>query len=115
MTSTASIIVTALLAALFAFASAIKLLGAKQSLAVRDHLGITPQLWRTIGALEAAGVIGVLIGLAWPPLGVAAAVGLALLSVGAIVNHLRAHDRLVDAVPAAIGLGLAVTSAVLQA
>jgi len=38
--------------------------------------------WRVIGLLELAGVVGVLAGLAWAPIGVAAAVGLALLFVG---------------------------------
>ena len=62
----ATVIVTACLAALFAFSSSIKLLGVRQSLAVRDHLGIKPTPWRLIGALELAGVVGVLVG-PWRP------------------------------------------------
>ena len=112
--STATVIVTIVLAALFAFASAIKLLGVRQSLAVRDHLGISPTLWRVIGLLELAGVVGVLAGLAWGPIGIAAAVGLALLSVGAIVSHVRASDSVADTAPAVIAVALAAATAVLH-
>jgi DoxX-like family len=110
----AKAIVTALLAALFAFAGLIKLFGVRQSLAIRDHLGVKPVQWRVIGLLELAGVAGVLAGLAWVPLGVAAAIGLALLVLGAIVFHVRASDCVADVAPAVIGLGLAVATAILQ-
>ena len=46
-----------------------------------------------IGALELAGVAGVLAGLLWAPIGIAAAIGLTLLSIGAIAFHVRASDR----------------------
>jgi DoxX-like family len=110
----AKVVVTALLAALFGFAGSIKLLGLRQSLAIRDHLGVQPAQWRVIGLLELAGVAGVLVGLVWAPIGVAAAVGLALLVLGAIVFHVRASDGVADTVPAVIGLGLAVATAILQ-
>jgi hypothetical protein len=111
---TATVVATFLLAALFAFAGSIKVLGVPQSLAIRDHLGISPTVWRVIGLLELAGVVGVLAGLAWQPLGIAAAVGLALLSVGAVASHVRASDGAGQSVPAAIGLVLAVATAVLH-
>jgi hypothetical protein len=57
----------------------------------------------------------VLAGLAWAPIGVAAAVGLALLVLGAIIFHVRAGDGAADTAPAVIGLGLAVATAILQA
>ncbi len=111
----ATVVVTILLALLFAFSSSIKLLSAPQSLAIRDHLGVSPTLWRVIGILELAGVIGVLVGLAWAPIGIAAAIGLALLSVGAVAFHLRARDGVVKTAPAVIGILLAAATAVLQA
>ncbi|MGB6207750.1 DoxX family protein [Mycobacterium sp.] len=110
----AEAIVTALLAALFAFAGLIKLFGVRQSLAIRDHLGVKPAQWRVIGLLELAGVTGVLVGLAWAPIGVAAAIGLCLLALGAIVFHGRASDSATDTAPAVIGLGLAVATVILQ-
>ena len=114
MVMTAEVIVTALLAALFAFAGLIKLFGVRQSLAIRDHLGVKPVQWRVIGLLELAGVAGVLVGLVWAPIGVAAAIGLALLVSGAIVFHVRASDSVADTAPAVISLGLAVATAILQ-
>jgi uncharacterized membrane protein YphA (DoxX/SURF4 family) len=110
----ATVIVTVLLALLFTFSSAIKLLGAPQSLAIRDHLGVSATLWRVIGGLELAGVIGVLVGLAWRPIGIAAAIGLALLSVGAVAFHLRASDGIVKSAPAVVGVILAAATAIVQ-
>jgi hypothetical protein len=111
---TATVIVTLLLAALFAFSASIKLLGVTKSLAIRDHLGVTPIQWRLIGVLELAGVAGVLVGLLWRPIGIAAAIGLTLLSIGAIAFHLRASDRAADVAPAVIGIALAAATAVLH-
>jgi DoxX-like protein len=112
--NTATVIVTLLLAALFTFSASIKLLGVSRSLAIRDHLGVKPLQWRLIGALELAGVAGVLVGLAWPPIGIAAAIGLTLLSIGALAFHIRASDRAVDMAPAVIGIALAAATAVLH-
>jgi DoxX-like family len=111
---TATVVVTILLAALFTFSSSIKLLGVPQSLAIRDHLGVKPLQWRLIGACELAGVAGVLVGLLWAPIGIAAAIGLALLSIGAIAFHLRAADGAKDTAAAVIGLALAAATAVLH-
>jgi len=52
--------------------------------------------------------------LVWAPIGVAAAIGLALLVSGAIVFHVRASDSVADTAPAVISLGLAVATAILQ-
>ena len=57
---------------------------------------------------------GVLIGLLWSPIGIAAAIGLILLSLGAVAFHLRASDRIAEMVPAVIGVALAVAAAVLH-
>src|SRR3569623_831498 len=111
---TATVIVTILLAALFTFSASIKLLGVAKSLEIRDRLGVKPLQWRLIGVCELAGVAGVLVGLLWSPIGIAAAIGLALLSIGAIAFHLRASDRAADMAPAVIGLALAAAAAVLH-
>ena len=65
----AKVVVTALLAVLMGFAGSIKLVGVKQSLEIRDHLGVKPMQWRVIGAFELAGVAGILAGLSWAPIG----------------------------------------------
>jgi hypothetical protein len=111
---TATVVVTILLAALFTFATSIKLLGVAQSLAIRDHLGVKPMQWRLIGVCELAGVAGALVGLIWAPIGIAAAIGLALLSIGALAFHLRASDGAKDMAAAVVGLVLAVATAVLH-
>ena len=55
-----------------------------------------------------------LAGLLWAPLGIAAAIGLALLSIGAVAFHLRASDRVAEMVPAVIGIALGAAAAVLH-
>ncbi|MFF9194122.1 DoxX family protein [Streptomyces sp. NPDC014779] len=66
------------------------------------HLGMSRGLYRVVGALEVAGAVGLLLGPASAPLGVAAAIGLALLMTAAAVVHLRHGDPPVRALPAAV-------------
>lgn len=52
-----------------------------------------PESWMTaLGVLKAAGALGLLVGFAWPVVGVAAALGLVVFFVGALFVHLRARD-----------------------
>ncbi|MEU2235805.1 DoxX family protein [Streptomyces vietnamensis] len=57
------------------------------------HLDMSPGLYRVVGALEVAAAVGLLLGPASAPLGVAAAIGLALLMTAAAVAHLRHGER----------------------
>lgn len=52
-----------------------------------------PRSWLpALGAVKLAGAVGLIVGLLGPPaLGIAAAAGLVLFFVGAVVTHLRAH------------------------
>lgn len=53
-----------------------------------------PESWVVpLGALMLAGSFGLLVGFAMPAVGVAAATGLVLYFVGAIIAHLRARDH----------------------
>src|ERR1700760_4042275 len=61
---------------------------------------------RLIGAAELAAAAGILIGLWWHPLGIAAAAGMAALLVGAIITHRKAADSVKDMAPAVVGLVL---------
>jgi len=79
-------------AAFFALGSA-KVLALAPLRARAAHLGFSTDAYRAIGALEIAGAAGVLLGLAVPPLGALAAVGLLLLLAGAVVAHLRNGDN----------------------
>jgi len=60
-----------------------------------------------LAACEFAGAVGLLIGLAWAPIGIAAAVGLVLYFLGAIVAHLRVGDIKGIGTPA-VPFGLAI-------
>ncbi|HEU4946944.1 MAG TPA: DoxX family protein [Kribbella sp.] len=54
--------------------------------------GRVPLSWMIpLGSLKAAGALGLLVGLAVPLIGTAAAVGLVLFFLGALVVHLRAR------------------------
>ncbi len=54
-----------------------------------DRVGV-PHSWMIpLGILKAAGALGLLIGIFVPSIGIAAAVGLVLFFVGAIITHLR--------------------------
>ena len=86
-------ILAIVVAATFAFTGGIKLFNVPQSLEIRDRLDVPPGLWRVIGTLEWAGAAGVLIGLAYRPLGLLAAIALAALLVGAMVARLQAARR----------------------
>jgi hypothetical protein len=62
-------------------------------LANMTRLGV-PEAWLpALGALKAAGALGLLFGIAVPLIGIAAAAGLTLFFIGAVITHLRAGDR----------------------
>jgi DoxX-like family len=51
-----------------------------------------PESWLPmLGALKAAGAIGLLVGILVRPIGIAAACGVILFFIGAIITHLRAR------------------------
>lgn len=61
-------------------------------LANSAEVGVPPSWLPLLGALKAAGAVGLLVGLAGVPLiGVAAAAGLTLFFLGAVIAHLRAR------------------------
>ncbi|MDV3129119.1 DoxX family protein [Mycobacterium sp. 21AC1] len=70
-----------------------------------------PQSWMIpLGSLLGAGALGLLAGLAIPALGIAAATGLVLYFIGAIIAHLRVRDFALG--PAAVFLTLTVATLV---
>ena len=109
----AATVLSVVLAVGFLGSGAIKLIGNKTALQMRDRVNVGAQLWRVIGALEVAGAVGLLVGLAVPALGIAAAVGLSLLLIGAVGAHLCANDAR-NALPAALLLLLAVALIVIR-
>jgi DoxX-like family len=75
-----------------------------------------PRSWLPmLGALKLAGAIGLLVGVVGPPaIGIAAATGLGLYFIGAVIAHLRARVFYNIAFPGAY-LGLSAASLVLLA
>jgi uncharacterized membrane protein YphA (DoxX/SURF4 family) len=83
-----------------------KLTGQSKMRESAAHFGIPWSRYRLIGVAELAAAAGVLIGLWWHPLGVAAAAGMAVLLLGAIITHRKAADGIKEMAPAWLGLVL---------
>ena len=89
----ATIVLSSILALLYAVGGVGKLAGARQQVETARHLNIAWQRFRLIGIPEIAASGGLLAGLAVAPLGLAAASGLVLLMAGALSFRIRVHDR----------------------
>ncbi|MGV0742912.1 DoxX family protein [Mycolicibacterium sp. XJ870] len=64
-----------------------------------------PQSWMVpLGTLQGAGALGLIAGFVLPPIGLAAAIGLVLFFIGAVIAHLRVGDRHFSAVLPALTL-----------
>jgi hypothetical protein len=81
-----------LLAAICFLPSTAKLTAQPAMQASAEHFGVEWSRYRLIGVAELAAGFGVLAGLFWHPLGVAAATGMAALLGGALLMHARAGD-----------------------
>jgi len=113
-----SIVVDVLLVVLalpFLGSGVMKIVGASAMRSSADHLGLSFSSYRLIGVLEVLGAAGLLVGIAWRPAAIAAAVGLALLMVGAIGYHRRAHDAPGEIAPPVVLGVLSLAGAVLAA
>ncbi|MGK2885585.1 MAG: DoxX family protein [Rhodococcus sp. (in: high G+C Gram-positive bacteria)] len=75
-------------------------------------LGVPSSWLPRLAAVEVTGGIGLLVGLAVPAIGIAAAVGVVLYFVGAVITHIRANDKAIVA-PVMIGI-FAVVALVLR-
>jgi len=95
---------------LFVITGGVKVVGLRQSLAIRDHFGMAPRLWRVIGALETSGAVGTVLGIWSTPLGVAATAGLACLMIGAVASRLRVRDPLLPVLGDLSVLALVITT-----
>ncbi|MGH8256021.1 MAG: DoxX family protein [Steroidobacteraceae bacterium] len=86
------IVVTVLAAAANAFAATNDFIRPKWLLVNMARVGVAESRLTLLGVLKAAGALGLLIGFGVPLIGTAAAGGLALFFIGAIITHLRARD-----------------------
>lgn len=102
------IAVSLLLAAACLVPASAKLLGHPKMQKSAAHFGIPWRRYRLIGVAELAAAAGVLAGLWWHPLGVAAAVGMILLLIGALLTHRRTLDSAKEMTPALLTLVITV-------
>ncbi|GCE15956.1 DoxX family protein [Tengunoibacter tsumagoiensis] len=87
------IVLGILTAALAAFSGIAKLRRDPRIVKSLHEVTKIPLSWLPVlAALEIAGALGLIIGIFWAPLGIAAAIGLVLYFVGAVVAHLRVGD-----------------------
>jgi hypothetical protein len=89
-------------AVVFAALGALKILALPPMRVRAAHLGFSVAGYRAIGALEIAGVAGVLVGVSAPVIGGLAGAGLLILLAGAVVAHLRNGDSPRHLVPAVV-------------
>jgi len=89
---TAYIIVTAVAAGANIYAAANDFIRPKWLLGNMSKLGVPGSSLPIMGVLKAAGALGLLIGIGVPLIGIAAAGGLTLFFIGAVITHLRAGD-----------------------
>ena len=59
---------------------------------IHDVVGVPLKFFPFLAACEFAGAIGLLGGIFWVPLGIAASAGLVLYFVGALLAHVRVGD-----------------------
>jgi uncharacterized membrane protein YphA (DoxX/SURF4 family) len=95
-----------LLAAACLLPGSAKLLGHPKMQKSAAYFGIPWRRYQLMGAAELAAGAGVLIGLWWHPLGVAAAAGMVLLLIGALITHRRALDSAKEMAPALLALAI---------
>ena len=107
----AYVIVTLLTAGANIFSAGCDFVRYKQVSIAMARAGVPDSWMTTLGVLKAAGALGLLVGISVPDIGTAAAIGLVLFFVAAIIVHLRAHDYTFGL--AVVFLSLAVASLVL--
>ncbi|WP_030254860.1 DoxX family protein [Streptomyces violens] len=88
----AYLVVTLLTSAVNGLAAVANFIGHEYPKSQADKFGVPRSWMRPLGALLAAGALGLLAGFAVPALGTLAAAGLVLYFLGALCVHLRARD-----------------------
>lgn len=108
----AYIIVSVVLALLLTVSAGGKLTRKEQIVTALTAAGVRQKWFPYLAALMLAGAVGLLVGIAFAPLGIAAAAGVILYFVGALVAHLRVKDFAL--LPALVFLALAVAALLLR-
>ncbi len=95
----AYLIVTSIAAMANGYAASNDFIRPKWLLANMTRLDVRESWLTKLGVLKAAGALGLLLGIRVPLLGAAAAAGLILFFLGAVITHLRARDYYSIGVP----------------
>jgi hypothetical protein len=110
----AHVAVAVLMSLLSVISGVAKLRHSSHVVKVIHELVRVPMKWFPyLAACEFAGAAGLLIGISWSPIGLAAAIGLIIYFLGAIIAHLRVGDIKELGAPTFL-LGLAVACLVTQ-
>ena len=100
----ATVAISILLAATVTFAAFRKLSHRTEVVRSYARVGVPEDKLDRLAVLLLAGAAGLLLGLAWAPIGIAAAIGLIAYFVLAVAAHVRADDLKNLPTPAAIEL-----------
>jgi hypothetical protein len=109
----ATAVVSTLLAAALTYAAVRKLSHRPEVVQSYTRVGVPENRLDHLAAILLAGAAGLLVGLAWAPIGIAAAIGLTAYFLLAVAAHIRADDIANVATPAVIEL-LAIAALVLR-
>ncbi|MBD0421649.1 DoxX family protein [Streptomyces sp. TRM S81-3] len=90
--SIAYVVLAVLLSLMLVVSGRGKLVKDPKVMAVLEAVGVASGLVPVLAVLEFAGALGLLVGIGYRPLGVAAAVGVVLYFLGAVIAHLRVKD-----------------------
>ena len=110
----AAAVISSLLAALLTFSAIRKLSHRPEVVAMYTRVGVPEDKLDFLALILLAGAVGLVAGLFWGPLGVAAAAGLVVYFMLAIGAHIRADDAVHLPTPVVIEL-MAVAALVLRA
>jgi SNF family Na+-dependent transporter len=87
------LITTILVALANGYAACLNFVGAESVKVVADRVQVSQRWMVPLGTLLASAAVGLLTGFAVPALGTAAAIGLVLYFICAVIAHLRVRDR----------------------
>jgi hypothetical protein len=107
----ATAIVSVLLAALLALAAIRKLTHQERIVQSYLRVGVPEDKLNYLAIILLAGAAGLILGLLWAPIGVAAAIGVICYFIGAVAFHIRAHDAKNLPTPVALAVIAAVALA----
>lgn len=91
--NTAYLVITVVFAAMAAFSGLGKIRRDPKIVhVIHEVVGVPLKFFSLLAACELTGALGLVLGIWWPSMGVAAAIGLVVYFVAAIVFHLRVGD-----------------------